>query len=118
MELVLTLPVLMILLFGIFEFTCLFFTYGSVVEASRVGARKATLHGVFEEDVHAEIHRSLGTWLYQASEVAVESGEASGEQVTCAVRIPMTACAPNLLWPIGFDLNGRFIECATRMAKE
>ena len=55
MELVLTLPVLIVLLLGIFEFTCLFFTYGSVVEASRAGARKATLHGVYEEDVYEEV---------------------------------------------------------------
>jgi hypothetical protein len=118
MELVLTLPVLMILLFGIFEFTCLFYTYGSVVEASRAGARRATLHGVFEEDVHEVIHRSLGTRLYQVSEVAVDGSQSSGEPVICAVRVPMSACAPNLLWPIGFDLEGRSLECATHMVKE
>lgn len=118
MELVLTLPVLFVLLLGIFEFTCLFFTYGSVVEASRAGARKATLHSVFEEDVYDEVHRSLGSRLYHAAEVAVERAEYSGEEVACAVRVPMTACAPNLLWPIGFDLEGRSIECATHMAKE
>ena len=65
-----------------------------------------------------KFHRSLGTRLYDAAEVAYDGAEHSGEEVACGVRIPMTACAPNLLWPIGFDLEGEYIECATRMAKE
>ena len=118
MELILTLPVLFVLLFGIFEFTCLFFTYGSVVEASRAGARMATLPGVIDEEIYDEVHRSLGTRLYQYSDVAVNHAELSGEEVVCAIRVPMSACAPNLLWPIGFNLEGRSLECATHMAKE
>ena len=118
MELVLTLPVLVILLLGIFEFTCLFFTYGSVVEASRAGARQATLYGAIEEGINESVHRSLGSQLSQSADVAVEQAEHSGEEVVCAIRVPMTACAPNLLWPIGFNLEGRSIVCKTQMVKE
>jgi Flp pilus assembly protein TadG len=43
MELVFTLPILMVVLLGLFEFSMLFFARGMVVEAARVGARKASL---------------------------------------------------------------------------
>mgnify|MGYP003350373201 CR=1 FL=1 len=41
MELVLTLPILLILLFGLLEFSLLFFARGDVVDASRAGGRAA-----------------------------------------------------------------------------
>lgn len=118
MELVLTLPVLLVLLMGMFEFSCLFFSYGSVVEASRAGARTATLNGVEHEAVMNAVHRSLGDYLFRHAEVQFDTEGASGDEVSCGVRVPMSACAPNLLWPIGFDIEGEFVQCATYMAKE
>nr|MBC8289304.1 pilus assembly protein [Planctomycetota bacterium] len=40
-ELVFTLPILGLVLFGLFEFSMLFFARGQLAEATRVGCRKA-----------------------------------------------------------------------------
>ncbi|RLS54151.1 MAG: hypothetical protein DWH91_12600, partial [Planctomycetota bacterium] len=44
-ELLLTLPILIVLLFGLLEFSLLFFARGDVVDASRAGARAARIFG-------------------------------------------------------------------------
>jgi Flp pilus assembly protein TadG len=95
MELILTLPILLMLLLGIFEFSFLMSARGDVVQASRAGCRLATLNGVVPEDVENEVVRTLGT-----------------------VRVPMAAVAPNLLWPLGYNLQGRDLISQTRMLKE
>ena len=59
-ELLLTLPILTVLLFGLLEFSLLFFARGDVVEASRAGARAARLYGATTESVEAEVLSSLG----------------------------------------------------------
>ncbi|MEZ6053934.1 MAG: pilus assembly protein [Planctomycetaceae bacterium] len=118
MELVLTLPIVMVLLMGILEFTMLFFAQGSVREASRLGARRATMQGVGEEDIHQDIKHALGRTLYPYAEVSLTDAEHSGDPVIVAVRVPMRAASPNLLWPIGFDLNGRYLTSQSHMVKE
>lgn len=118
MELVMTLPIVMVLLMGILEFTMLFFAQGSVTEASRLGARRATMQGVVEEDIHDDIKRALGRSLYPHAEVSLNDSDYSGDPVAVAVRVPMTAASPNLLWPIGFDLEGRYLTAQSRMVKE
>lgn len=117
MELVLTLPILGILLFGIFEFSLLFFAQGSVAEASRLGARRATLQGAVDEDIHRDVQAALGR-LYSAAEVNVSGAAYTGEPVSVAVAVPMAAVSPDLLWPIGFSLEGRYLTSQTRMVKE
>lgn len=54
-ELIFTLPILAIVLFGLFEFSMLFFARGQVAEAARVGCRKATLPGVQAVDVEETV---------------------------------------------------------------
>ncbi len=118
MELVLTLPILATLLFGLFEFSLLFFARAEVVEACRAGARKATLHGATLSDVEADVRSALSPRMERGLEVAAELEGESGDLVTVAVRVPMSSAAPDLLWPIGFSLGGRNLQCVTTMAKE
>lgn len=118
MELVLTLPLLMTLLLGIFEFSLLLLARGDVVQASRAGARMATLNGVTENDVQAEVQRTLGTRFGSDIQVETQLAEKSGEEILVTVRVPMGAAAPNLLWPIGYNLQGRELLAETRMVKE
>ena len=118
MELILTLPILGIVLMGLFEFSMLFFARGSVVEASRIGARKATLPGVAVQDVQREVRKVLAPRLQQSMQVAVDLGERTGDVVTVAVRVPMSSAAPDLLWPIGYRLESRHLYSETRMIKE
>jgi len=118
MELVLVLPILGILLLGLFEYSLLFFARGEVVDASRTGARIASLPGATEYDVEEHVLASLSPRLRQTARVAVQTGQYSGDPVIVAVRVPMESASPDLLWPIGFSLDGRDLVSETQMLKE
>ena len=118
MELVLTLPILFMLLLATFEFMLLFYSRSLVVEASRIGARKATLPGTTESDIEAEIKQVLVPRLQQGMKVYVDFGEWSGDVVTVSVQVPMSAASPDMLWPIGLGLSGQNLFSETRMVRE
>lgn len=118
MELVMTLPVLMIVLLAILEFSILFYARGTVVEASRAGARAATLHGATEQDIIDNVMQVLGPRLGERAEVLIEPGQHSGDTVIVGVSVPMADSSPDLLWPIGFGLQGRALYSETSMEKE
>ena len=117
-ELLLTLPILTILLFGLLEFSLLFFARGDVVEASRAGARAARLYGATEGSIELLVRNSLGGRLAPSARVVADLGTRSGDEVSVAVVVPMAAAAPDLLWIIGYSLKGRDLICETHMAKE
>jgi Flp pilus assembly protein TadG len=118
MELVLTLPILGIVLLGLLEFTILFFARSTVVEACRAGARLATLPFTSVEAVEAQVLQLLGPRLQQGVQVTVQPGLRSGDVVTVAVRVPMSMAAPDLLWPIGYSLQGQDVYAELSMVKE
>jgi hypothetical protein len=118
MELVFTLPILGLLLLGMFEFTLLFFARGELVEASRIAARKGTLPGVIAQDVEDEVRKVLHPRLHDSLQVDSNLGERSGDVVAVAVSVDMSAAAPDLLWPIGYSLQGRQLLSETRMIRE
>ncbi|MBC7819558.1 MAG: pilus assembly protein [Planctomycetaceae bacterium] len=118
MELVLTLPILALVLAGLFEFTLLFFARGEVVEASRVAARMATLPGATVEDVEHEVRRVLRPRFHKTLQVEATLGEKSGDVVAVAVAVAMSDASPNLLWPIGYSLQGRQLLSETCMIRE
>ena len=118
LELALTLPILGVVLMALFEFSLLFAARGSVVEASRVGTRKACLASVSARDVKEEIKKVLPPRLQRGMQVQVDLGHKSGDVVAVAVSVPMNAAAPDLLWPIGYTLRSRMLYSETRMIKE
>jgi len=118
LELIFVLPILLVLLLGLFEFTLLFFARGEVVEACRAGARKASLAGATAEDVEDEVRNCLPARLREVAEIGVDPGLFTGDPVIVAVRAPMSAVSPDLLWPIGYSLQGQSIVSETRMTKE
>lgn len=118
LELALTLPILGAVLFAVFEFSLLLSARGALLEASRVGARKASLPGVTPADVEAEIRTLLSPRWQQGLQVAVDPGLQTGDVVAVAVQLPMSAAAPDLLWPVGISLRGRQLYAETRMLKE
>ena len=118
MELVLILPILMLVLAGLFEFTLLFFARGEVVEASRVAARKATLPGVTVQDVEDEVLKVLHPRFHNSLHVDALLGQKSGDVVAVAVTVDMSAAAPDLLWPIGYSLQGRPLLSEACMIRE
>ena len=117
-ELVLSLPILGIILLALFEFSMLFFARGAVVEASRIGARKASLPGVTAEDVEREIRKVLEPRLQRSLDVGTDVGDRTGDVVRVAVSVGMRSASPDLLWPIGYSLKGRNLYAETRMIKE
>lgn len=118
MELVLTLPILFVLLMALFEFTMLFYSRSLIVEASRVGARKASLPGATAESVEVDVRQVLAPRLQEGLQVRVEVGVHSGDVVVVAVETPMSSASPDLLWPIGVSLTGRNLYSETRMIRE
>lgn len=118
MELVLTLPILALLLAGLLEFTMLFFARGELADASRVAARKATLPGVTQEDVEDEVLKVLHPRFHPSVRVDANFGEKSGDVVAVAVTVDMSAAAPDLLWAIGYSLQGRPLLSETCMIRE
>tara|TARA_R110002095_G_scaffold94422_3_gene82285 strand:+ start:88576 stop:88992 length:417 start_codon:yes stop_codon:yes gene_type:complete len=118
MELALVLPIFGIVMFALLEFTLLFYARADVVEASRIGARLATLPGVTQNNVEQEVLKILPPQLGQGAVVKADLGENSGDIVMVAVSIPMTLASPNLLWPIGYNIKGQNLYSETRMIKE
>lgn len=118
MELVLSLPLMLLVLLAVIEFSLLLYARGDVVQASRAGARLAALHGVDADDVQREVSRVLAGRFPANISVQAQVGEFSGDEVIVAVRVPMAAAAPNLLWAFGYNLRGRQLIAETRMIKE
>ena len=118
MELVLTLPILLVMLLGLLEFTLLFYSRSLVVEASRAGARLGTLNGVELTDVEQEVRRVLPPSFQAGVGISAELGQQSGDLVRVAVSVPMNAASPDLLWPIGLSLKNQDLYSETRMVRE
>jgi Flp pilus assembly protein TadG len=118
MEFALTLPILLVVLLALVEFSMLFFARGDVVEAARAGARHASLGGATQEDVEQVVQRTLGPRLGRRASVGVAFGQSSGDPVSVAVQVPMVHAAPNLLWPIGYDIDGETIAASSQAVRE
>lgn len=114
----LTLPILMVVILGLFEFTWLFYARGLVVEASRAAARKATLPGADLEAVTSEVQRVLPARFAPHARINAQLGTHAGDVVTVGVAIPMRSVAPDLLWPIGVTLANHNLYSETRMVRE
>ena len=118
MELVFILPILMLVLMALLEFSLLFFARSSVVEACRIGARHATYSGTTVEEVEEQVRKVLSPRMQSDLKVRAILGENSGDVVAVSVSVPMTNASPNLLYMIGFGLEGRNLYSETRMVKE
>ncbi|MCA8983575.1 MAG: pilus assembly protein [Planctomycetaceae bacterium] len=118
MELALTLPILMLMLLAVFEFSLLFYARGKVVEASRAATRTATHPGTQFEFVEESALLTLGPVLARNARVEAVQGDYPGDPVVVVVRVPMRDAAPDLLWPIGFGLRNRFLVSETVMQRE
>lgn len=118
MELVLTLPILFVVLMALFEFSLLFMGRSMVIESCRAGVRHGTLNGATPASVEAEVRKVLSPSLQQGLKLEYVPATRSGEIVQLAVHVPMSTAAPDLLWGIGFGLQGRDLIYEARMVKE
>lgn len=117
-ELVLVLPILFIVLMAVFEFSILFFARASVVQACRVAARQASLGMTDTEQLDAVVRRVLSPNLQGNHQVLLIPAQRSGEITTVALRVPMAQAAPDLLWPVGFSLQGRYLAEEISVVRE
>src|SRR5262249_54755125 len=110
--------ILMIVLMGVFEFSILFFARSSVVQACRVAARQASLGVTDEAEILAVVNRVLSPNLQNGHRVYVGPAPRSGDVTTVGLQVPMTTAAPDLLWPVGFSLQGRYLTEETTLVRE
>jgi hypothetical protein len=117
-EMIMVLPILMIVLMAVFEFSMLFFARSSVVQASRLAARQASLGVTNQAELEQLVSRVLSPTLQQGFQVYVIPAERSGEITTVGLKVPMSSAAPDLLWPAGFSLQGRYLAEETSLVRE
>ncbi len=117
-EMLMVLPILIIVLMAVFEFSILFFARSSVVQASRLAARQASLGTMSQEELEELVSRVLTPALQRGHEVYLIPAQRAGEITTVGLRVPMSSAAPDLLWPVGFSLQGRYLAEETSLVRE
>jgi hypothetical protein len=118
MELVLVLPLFLLLLFSIVEFSMLASARQRVSDAARTGVRKICLANASEESVRSEVVRALGPALAQNITIYVTRPDRQGEIANVRIAVPMNNATPNLLWIAGFNVNQRYLVADAPMVRE
>ena len=101
-ELAIALPVLLLMLVGIFEFARAYQIQQVVVNAAREGARQAVLQGVDADSAEIIVKRYLTSGAINNGEVTVIDTNNTGDPTTVHVSVPYT-----------FALIGPLIRLAT-----
>jgi hypothetical protein len=117
-EMLIVLPILFTVLLAVFEFSILFFARSSVVQACRAAARRASLGVTDQAEIEDVVNRVLSPNLQYNHTVYFIPAERAGEITTVGLTVPMSTAAPDLLWPIGFSLQGRFLIEETSVVRE
>jgi Flp pilus assembly protein TadG len=123
LELLLVLPIALVIILAIVEFSMIFTVRQQLSAASREGARVASIGGTAEE-IEAAVRTFLGNGtLSQAKVISVLTDEfgdpvPSGGAVQVIVTLPTAQAVPNLLAPFGFSIGNDVIYARTTMRKE
>ncbi|MFM7836759.1 MAG: TadE/TadG family type IV pilus assembly protein, partial [Planctomycetaceae bacterium] len=118
MELVLVLPIFLLLIFGIAEFSMLMSAHARVTSAAQSGVRLMSLSGASASEVEERVGDLLGGSLAAGSVINVEPAEYAGQIGRIHVRVPMSSASPDLLWMTGFSLSDRYLESSAAMVVE
>jgi Flp pilus assembly protein TadG len=123
LELLLVLPILLTVSFGLVELSLLLMGMQRVQAASSAACRVGTLPAsdpVAQRQAmeHAAVAALGAARLVAAYEMKSHVGQYAGDPVVVEVRVPMTAGAPDLLRMIGFSLQGRQLAAQTQMCKQ
>lgn len=118
MEMILVLPILFTVLMGIFEFSMLFFARSSVVQACRAASRRAAIGVADQAEIEEVVRRVLSPSLQYNHSVYYIPAERAGEITTVGLTVPMSSAAPDLLWMVGFSLQGRYLAEETSVVRE
>jgi hypothetical protein len=118
MELVLILPIFLLLIFSIVEFSMLMSAHTRVANAAQSGSRLMSISGASENEVKEKVASLLGPVLAENCQIQVEAAEHAGEIGRVTVHVPMKNASPDLLWIVGFDLESRSIDVDAPMVME
>jgi len=118
MELVLVLPMFLLLIFSLVEFSMLTSAQARVASAAQAGARYMSISGAGESAVRQRVADVLGAELSVACSIVVQPAAYVGETGYVSVAVPMQNASPDLLWCIGFGLSGRNIEARAGVVAE
>ena len=123
LELLLVLPILMIVVFGLVELSLLLMGMQRVQSASsvacQIGTLPATDVAAQEQAMEAAAENVLGTAdMIAGYSMQRELGLYTGDPVVVQITVPMTAAAPDLLKIIGFSLEGRELTAHMQMCKQ
>ena len=118
MELVLVLPVFMLLLFAIVEFSLLSSAQNRITEAAQTGVRQLCITNKSPDDIRESVKRQLGPKLASQMKVDVVSPADAGELANVRITIPMKNATPDLLWLTGFSVSDRVLSADAPMIRE
>jgi hypothetical protein len=118
MELILILPIFLLLIFSIVEFSMLMSAHTRVANAAHSGARLMSLRGAGAEEVHEQVNLLLGSALSRNCVIEVQPASHAGGIGRVSVRVPMKNASPDLLWMAGYGLAGRSINADAQMVME
>jgi len=118
MELVLILPIFLLLIFSILEFSMLMAASTRVANAAQSGSRLMSLSDANADEVRDKVISLLGTKLAQDCHIDVQPAAFAGHIGRVSVHVPMTNACPDLLWMTGFSVKGRSIDSAAPMVME
>ena len=122
MELVLVLPIFLVLIFSIIEFSMLMSAQTRVANAAQNGARMLSICGMpsaaAEAEVKTRVQQLLGPALAQQCVIRVDPGDYASDLGHVHVQVPMRNACPDLLWMTGFSVANRSINCNAAMAME
>lgn len=118
MELVLVLPIFLMLLFALVEFSMLSAAYARICSASQCGARYMSISGKDADAVSQRVSNFLGPDLSVNAVISAQPAEYTGQVGSVHVSVPMKNASPDLLWFIGFGLAGRNLQSSASMVME
>ena len=118
MELVLILPIFLMLIFSIVEFSMLMSAHTRVANAAHSGARLMCLRGASAEEVQEQVISLLGAALSSNCRIDVQPASHAGDIGRVSVCVPMKNASPDLLWIAGYSLANRSICADAPMVME
>ena len=118
MELVLILPLFLLLIFSVVEFSMLMSARTRVAAAATSGARVMSIGGGTAAEVRTKVEQLLGPTLSKNCVVTVEPADHAGGIGRVRIQVPMNDASPDLLWVAGFSLKNRMIDADAPMVME
>lgn len=126
-ELLLTLPVLLIVVLAVVQFSMMLIATQAVGAAASVGVREAVLPGATAASVTTAVTGALAGFVFAGDETttvyvngmpAAPTTAVTGDEVTVSVKVAATKAAPNALSYIGISIASTDIQQTYVMRKE